>query len=400
LLYLWNMLGNKKGGPRFRLAAPLLFFLVLLFFIFVFTFRLGSQPAGLNSNEVATRAGSQHITFILNHPVNAPHNIMVYAFNSAGLDTNFYLRITSVVFGLTLVIFFYMLSKNWFGRIIGLLATFTLVATPMFLISARQTSAEIMFFSIIAVIALYSWLIRSRGSKKIPLVILITIGSFAIYTPGIFLWILCCALICRKKILEAIADVPKLFTALSALVGLFVIVPLAVGAFKDPSVVKELALLPEHFASAVEILKNVGWMALALFVKAPYHADLILGRLPLLNIIQIALLIFGIYAMWTAAKAKAASLLICIIFGIFIAGINNNIYLLDFSLVPAVIFIGAGLRYLYIEWRSIFPLNPVAKSLALVLMSCLVAVNLLLGLRYSLYAWPQSIATKTTYVLK
>lgn len=60
----------------------------------------------------------------------------------------------------------------------------------------------------------------------------------------------------------------------------------------------------------------------------------------------------------------------------------------------------AGLRYLYIEWRHVFPLNPFAHSMALGLISLVVAASLLYGARYSLTAWPHSAEAKSSYVLK
>jgi succinate dehydrogenase/fumarate reductase cytochrome b subunit len=59
-----------------------------------------------------------------------------------------------------------------------------------------------------------------------------------------------------------------------------------------------------------------------------------------------------------------------------------------------------GLRYLFIEWRRVFPRNPMAKYFAIALMFGLILIHVFFGIRYSLLAWPSSADTRQTYMLK
>jgi hypothetical protein len=141
-------------------------------------------------------------------------------------------------------------------------------------------------------------------------------------------------------------------------------------------------------------------MALAVFVKSPYHSTFILGRLSILSIVQTALLVFGVYALWKAAKPKLLVLLAAAGFAVIAAGVYDQLSVLALGLPAAAVIICAGLRYLYIEWRSVFPRNPLARTLAYSLLWALVAVQVLFGIRYSVLAWPNTVATKHVYVLK
>jgi hypothetical protein len=141
-------------------------------------------------------------------------------------------------------------------------------------------------------------------------------------------------------------------------------------------------------------------MGLSLFVKTGSSNPLIVGRLPILNILLLALLVFGVYAMQGAARAKAILLALSVLFAVIAAGVNNNLLMLAFGLPAIGIFMAAGLRYLYIEWRSVFPRNPVPKTFALVLIAVVTATQLYFGLHYSLIAWPHAAPTRATYVLK
>ena len=88
------------------------------------------------------------------------------------------------------------------------------------------------------------------------------------------------------------------------------------------------------------------------------------------------------------------------VFGIVAAALNRNLLLLIYVLPAVAVAVAAGLRYLYMEWKSIFPKNPIPKYLAVALITGLVGMHIAYGLRYSLLAWPNTAATKSTYVLK
>jgi hypothetical protein len=104
--------------------------------------------------------------------------------------------------------------------------------------------------------------------------------------------------------------------------------------------------------------------------------------------------------MWTSARAKLLLMLSNIGLSVVVAGINNDLALLALGVPAAVLLMCAGLRYLYIEWKNVFPFNPIAKSLAIMLLLIVTLVQLSFGLRYSLIVWPHSLGTKANSVIK
>lgn len=386
-------IGRLYSSPLFLRA------LIVIIFVLILTYQLGSAPAGFSPLETAARSSSADIAKIVDQPINAPHKILVYLLQVAGLNNHTGLRLPSVFIGLIAVLCLYVVVKPLFGKVIGLFASIMLLTTPLFLISARQVSAQIMFFFVIAVIAAYYWWLKTTEYKNWAVILLALLSALALYTPGVIWWLIGAALLSYKKIKTGLSETASGSVIISALVGLLIIVPLALGAARNLDILKMLALVPANF-DPFSIIKSIGWMISALFVKAPYHHSLIIGRLPILNVIEIVLLIFGSVALWAASRAKLLTLVAGVVFGILTAGINNNLALLAFCIPSVIILATAGLRYLYVEWRSIFPRNPVAKHLAFALMGTLIFVHLLIGVRYSIVAWPNTIATKTIYVLK
>jgi uncharacterized membrane protein YoaK (UPF0700 family) len=85
---------------------------------------------------------------------------------------------------------------------------------------------------------------------------------------------------------------------------------------------------------------------------------------------------------------------------LILAALNDRYELLLMAL-PIIAFIcGMGLRYLFVEWRQVFPKNPLAKSFAILLMFGIISIHILYGIRYSLLAWPTTPVVKQVYMLK
>jgi hypothetical protein len=397
-MVMLKALGGRFKGVSLRACLTYLSGFFVLFFVFLW--RLGSLTPGLSLAETGARASAQNWRDIYSSPINAPHKLLQYLFIKLDPGSHTSLRFASAALAVFLVFCFYKLAVSWFGRAIGLFGSLLFITLPLLVVSARQASPVIMFFSPLALLWLYAWLNKKNSRRSLAWISLLIVGALLIYTPGMIWWVIISLAVCRKQLITAISGVPPWQTAGGLLVSAALAAPLVISAVKRPRILEQLALVPGHWAAPLHILKNLGWMILSLFIKTPGPDPLILGRLPILNVLLIALLVFGIYAMRAAASTKTYLLIAGVVFGVLAAAINNNVGLLAFCLPSTMIFVCAGLRYLYIEWRSIFPRNPVPKTFALVLIAAVTASQLYYGLRYSLAAWPHSDATKHSYVLK
>ncbi len=365
----------------------------------LWVFYPGNMPKGFSVNEHLVKSSSSEIDEIYKNPTNAPQRLIIYSAQASGQTSHTTLRLVSVIFGLIFAACFYYLVRNWFGKTIGLMSTIIFCLSTFFILASKQASGEIMLFAPIAVMAAYMWLTRT-DRKSLALILLLASVGIAIYIPGM-VWFLAGGLILGwKKIAAAVEDVPTSYVALGFLALGALMIPLGMAIINDWRIVKFIALVPENVPDPITLLKNTAWMTSALFIKAPQGSVLILGGLPLLSLVQSALLVFGVYAMFSVAKKKLLSLTLAVIFAVLVAGLNNRLSLLFLGLPAIGILIAAGLRYLYIEWRGVFPHNPIPKSLALILMTMLVGIQLVYSLTYTLAAWPNAPATKTNYMIK
>jgi 4-amino-4-deoxy-L-arabinose transferase-like glycosyltransferase len=366
----------------------------------IYFWRLASLTPGFSPAEAAARSSTQSIHNLLSNPINAPQRLLQYLAQKAGYHGFFSMRLASVVIAILFVACTFWLMKTWFGLTIGVFSSLIFATTPLMVLLARTATPDVMLLMPVMVIAAYVWLTRRRHQPNAAWLGLVAISALSFYVPGMAWLMLIGALLLRKRLLNLIRLISRKIQILSLLILILLIMPLVWALVGDISIYRGLLLIPAHWMGIGDTMKSIGWSALALVWRVRTHNPLIIGRLPLLDIIQIALIVFGTYAMWTKARREMASLLTLIVVAIIFAGFNSNFLLLTLCLPALTTLIGAGLRYLYIEWRSVFPRNPLPLSFALILMACLVGLQVLYGLKYSLVAWPHTPSTKQLYVLK
>jgi len=289
--------------------------------------------------------------------------------------------------------------KSLFGRIIGLLGSLSLISLPLFVILARAASPQILLFSPIVLMYLAFLLTRPQPKYFIWPMLALVIG-LSLYTPGILWWVAGATILSYKKMSEAIRTLPTMVNSIGlGVLGLGITPLVVIGGLHLSSLKQLLAIparlpAPAHFGA--ELLRMLG----ALFVRSPGDSQLLLGNLPVLNITLSALVIFGGYALFTAARGKAISMSLSIVLAIVLAALNEDVVYLALAVPALAILATAGLRYLYIEWRGIFPRNPVPKTFALILIAAVTLAQVYYAANYSLEAWPHSPPIRKAYVLK
>jgi 4-amino-4-deoxy-L-arabinose transferase-like glycosyltransferase len=390
-------LGEIK--TRLRFSHGLLSYGVLALSIFIFLcWRLASLPGGLSKNEVLSRDNSMDIHGLLIDPVDAPYHLLQNLFLTlhSGILS---LRLTSVLVASILVLAFYFYTRNLFGKMTGLLGSLALLSLPFFSISARQATPQIMLFLPLLIIYVFHVFIKSER-KTVAWLILAFLSGISLYTPGLLWWLLASAIFSRKKLT---ASIPKLSRTASGLgIGLLClcVTPLIVIVILHTQSLKELLLIPSSWPSPLHYGSETLHMFSSLLVKSPGHSSLIIDDLPILNITLIALAAFGGYALFTAVRNKAISLGLSVILAILLAALQEDIAYLGLAVPALAIAVSAGLRYLYVEWRGIFPRYPVPKTFAMVLIAAVTLSQLYYGVNYCLHAWPNSTSVRNVYVLK
>lgn len=365
----------------------------------LYVWRLGTLTTGLSEGEVAARNESRSLSQIASNPIYAPYRILQHSIQLIGENGAFWLRLVSVIVALVLLYMFYVLIKLWFGRLIGILGALLLIGTPYMILSARSATPQVLLLLPVAALGAFVWLSRT-DRKNIAWLFLIIVAAACLYIPGGFYFITAGSMLLFRPLRSALKQVSLTSRIIGLALLVVLLLPVALAILKHPPTAKEFLLVPDSFRSVAEALASIGWSFSALLWRAEDNFPLIVGRLPLLTSAQIILSSFGIYAMWKHARKELYVIFLAIFIGAVGAGLNNDNSLLLWCLAPFSVLAAAGLRYLYREWRKVFPLNPLPRVLAIVLLLSVVSVHLLYGVRYALIAWPQTIESKNSYMLK
>jgi hypothetical protein len=393
-----NFAAEWMGWRSFK---TLLTSLILLFFIFFLYFwNLGSLTPGLSQHEAAARSQSAYLNTIKDNPINAPHKIFQYFFQFTGHHGAFWMRSVSVLFALIFLASFFILARKWFGNVVGLLGTLVFASLPWTIIISRSAAADIMYFSPVIVLLLYVLLCSAKQKKNLLLFLFAFFSAFVIYVPGVIWLAVIWASVCRKNLAKAIADLPKVYIAGGLAMFFVLVLPLLVGAYFHHEVLKNLLLIPDRFAGVHDLLTSIAWMSSSLFVKAHANPNYIVGRLPILTFALTVLGVIGFYALFKRNARKAVLAGVCCLASIILAGLNGSVAILSLAVLAVCFLDTAALRFLYAKWLRIFPINPLPRAFATLLIVFLVLSQVAYGVRYSLFAWPHTPSTRNSYVIK
>lgn len=396
------MLSVRLRRPRWSTVKKASVFLLVTAGVgWLYIWHLGKLTAGLSGTESVARSSSLQFHDISNNPINAPQRLLQYGLQAAGRHGAFWVRLPSVALAIVFLGLFYVLVKNWFGRVVGTLSTIIFATTPWVILLARNATPSVLLLSTIGLLSAYTWFSRAKGKpRELAWIVLLVVSALSLYVPGLVWLELAAVLVARKELMVIAKSLRRPVLVAGGLLELVILLPLLATIVRHSSVLKAIILWPAHWPGIVVALKATAWAALALVWRTPYHIDIIIGRLPILGAIEVVLVIFGCFALWTKARRQLYVLGGVVGLGILASGINQNLLLVSLGLPALMIVVAAGLRYLYFEWRSVFPYNPIPRFVALVLMVVLVGLQIAYGVRYALVAWPHTMAVHQAYVIK
>jgi len=373
-------------------------FFVLLFFLYVW--RLGTLVSGYSISEITTIRSSSSLSTIKNNPINAPHKLLQFVFQHFGHHGAIWMRSVSVFFAFIFFVSLFLILKKWFGNFIAFLGTTLLAATPWVVLIARSATADIMWLCPVLVIFGYAFLAKSQRWQSLAWLGLMFCLVVAIYTPGLVWFMIAAFALGWRQILDLINRTNFTAAVTGLVMFMLLVTPLGYGFYLHPSLIKDWLLVPHSIPALLILAKQAGWALASLAYRAKQHSNYMLGRMATLSITQSILALVGIYAMGKSAKRELFALLTLLAISLVAVSLNANPILMTLCLPALAIFDAAALRFLHLKWLRVFPLNPLPKTFAAVLISMLVFFQAGYALRYSLAAWPHSIETRKAYVLK
>lgn len=395
------MLEKLRGILRPIVGSQLFIFISgFILFCWLYLFRLGTLTVGLSQAEKQAAANSSSLTNILHDPIYAPHKLLQLGLREVFGYHPWSLRAASVIFAAIFLMCFYHLCSRWFGRLIGMVSTIALASAPWVTLLGRSATPSIMLLIPALLLFSYYWFARAKKRVFLSWLFFCFCVGVSLYVPGLT-WLLGVGLIInRRSLIFSLKRIKLSRIMAGSLLVLVLLAPLLLAFVKTPSLLHHWLLIPVGWIGISALLKNFGWAVSSLFFRTRHHLEWIIGRTPILMVLSSALAVFGAYAMSLQARQKLYAITALVAFGCLAAALNGNYVYLSYCLVPLMLLAAAGLRFLFLQWQSVFPRNPLPRYFAYGLIILLTLGQIAYGVRATIYAWPHTSDTKSTFVLK
>jgi len=358
---------------------------------------LSKQPPQLAAPEVSSAIAAHNLHFNNLNPINLLYNLPLHfaLLIHASIGS---LRVISVIYGVALLILLYIVLTYWFNSLISAVGVALLATSSWFLNLARVATPDILFAFGSVVLIISCMLFMHTRLRNMTFIFFLGCLAALVYIPG-FIWLVGGVLVwSSKKIFQALKRVSNYEKVIGVLLGGAILLPLVWSLRQHPELLKSFFGLPSHFVTPIMLLRNFYNIPLTLFLRAPASPLYWLGTLPLLNVIETILFVFGIYSLYKDHRLAEPR-------NVFIYGILACIFLIVLGgpvtiaiLLPVIyIIILVGLLYLWRLWLMVFPKNPIAMSIGLCLVVILMAVSCNYQLRRYLIAWQGSPTTSQVF---
>lgn len=370
--------------------------LSVLFISFVFLFQSLNSLTGAqySTGEAATLAGASSLSVIWDNPVNAAHKLLTWGLSSLQSEWGLLAtRVASAIAATATVILFYWVSAHLFSRRIALLGTLLFFGSAFLLHAGRYGEPYIMQMAPLLLLG-GVFLYERAYHPTIALYVIAGVFGLALYIPGAIWFVVLGAVLTWPAIRKLVRAHGGLHVWLAALVFVAMALPLTVAGIHDSTILLQAAALPQQVPTWPETLESVKLLGQAIVYRSYLPATQALQGAPLLNITEVILFIAGLIALALTPRLRSnyfilgalalAVLLILLGGGAKIAMLAPFIYLA----------IATGVFYLLDQWLTVFPRNPIARSLGVIVMTIVVLFSVYFHGRAYYVAWPNAPETQ------
>jgi len=387
---VWYILSSYWDEIIISIGAFIIFGLLLVL-------NLSKQPPRLSGQEVASAFSAHNLHFNNLNPINLLYNLPLHfaLILHASIGS---LRIVSVIYAVALLLIMYIVLTYWFNSFLSAVGVAMVATSSWFLNLSRVATPDILFALGSMVLIASCMLFMHTRLRNMTFILFLGCLAALVYIPG-FIWLVSGVLIwSHKRIFQAFKRVSNYEKVIGILFGLAILLPLGWSLRMHPNLFKAFLGLPNHFNTPIMLFKNLYHIPLTLFVRAPLSPQYWLGTLPLLDVIETVLFVFGLYTIYHNHRLAEPR-------NVFIYGVLACVALVTLGgpvtiaiLLPVIfIIIIVGLLYVWNLWLGVFPKNPIAISLGLSLMVVLLAVSCNYQLRRYLIAWQGSPTTSQVF---
>lgn len=373
--------------------------IIAFFGAYFLLWQINTIPPGLSQLELQAASSHTSLNGILSNPIYPLHSTLQYLITSIFGASSITIRIPSILIAALSAYFIYSLMKKWFGKATALLTTSILVSSDWFLYIARHGTGAIEF-SLWLAVAL-SCLTKLLEHKSKWLIVLSIALSGLLFAPlGIFIAGAIGITLFSVRVFRSRANEAALWVKIfSVLIIILALSAAGFTSYHDSSFAKELIGVV-NIPSIVDFPKNIFVNAAAIVAILPgANPEISPTGVLVVRFFELIFILFGIALMFkTRVNRLNLSVIIISIILVLVGGLLPNGWGFALLIVPAAIFMTAGMRHLMHRWRQTFPKNPYARIIAYLPLSVLFILITLLHYNTYFELWPSQTSTHTVFL--
>lgn len=372
--------------------------LIGIFIGYFLFWQLGSIGPGLSTQETHIAAVHTNARLSLQEPLY-PLFAKLQVFSLYIFGANSYsIRIPSVVIGVVTLLFLYQILKKWFGKPTALLSIALVATADWFLFTARLAngSIEFSFWMVLALMSITKLIERKQGYSIILTASLLALlfVPFGVYVSiGLVIGILSC-----RVIRERVFEVKPIFKIISSFMLLIIIGFLGYSIFKDVELGKSILGLSNGVPSVSQYIKSVltNGSSVVAVVPATNPVNGPNGVF-FVRFFELTFVLFGVFMFYKTRINRLNLILISLSLALLALSGLGGLGASSLLIVPAVIFITAGLRYFIHRWQKTFPNNPYARMAAFIPIMTLLFLTAIQHHQSYFILWPNQTSTVNNF---
>ncbi len=372
--------------------------IVVGFIVYFLGWQIGSLQGGISQPELAAAARHTSVAEIVKlpiYPLHSLHQFLSFKLFDINLLT---IRISGSLLGLFVAFTLYSLLKRWFGKPTALLSTAIFISADWFLSIARLGTGGIEFsFWLCLALLCFTKLLEHR--TKWLLLYVFSLAGLLFAPFGIYAVItLIVSLFACRVFRERTQQAPLLIKVLSVGLLLTSVGLIIYTSIQNVEFIKNLLGI-QNLPTVGEYVKNAFGNMSSVVAVLP-NANLVISPTGIffIRFFELIFILFGVIMFWrTRVNRLNLTVLVLSIVLVLASGLSAGSRGGGLVLIPAAIFMTAGIRHLVHRWQRTFPKNPYARVGAYVPMALLFIS--VVSLHYVSYfqLWPNQPTTQAAF---
>lgn len=367
----------------------------------LFWYQLGSLTPGMSSTEIIhqEKVASESISLrktLTEEPLYLPFTLGLYALQTVGVSSAMAVRSIGAFFGVLSGIGFFLLVFKWHTLRVSIFTTVLYVFSAGVLHMARHADVLPVYLLLPVILAIAVHL-RTINNSRLQTAFLFLAFAMSLYIPGLIWLALVLFIWQRKRIFTFLKSLRPAHAFALSVLGVSTIGLLLFSFMINPGQLYVWLGVPDALPTPALVLSQAGAVATELFLRGPSNPQMWVGHAAILDVFAVVLFALGSYVYWLKRKLDRTKLLFGSLVILFVlAALGGPVP--TFALIPLIYAVAAaGIALLLQQWFSVFPRNPIARSVGIFLVIACISMSIFYNTQRYFVAWAKSPETKSEF---